>query len=518
MARWRRSVQPPSILRRAAQYVRMSTEHQQYSIENQSAAIALYGAAHKIGIVRAFIDAGKIGTTIKRRAGLQELLRVVESGNADFTDILVYDVSRWGRFFDTDESAHYEFLCKRAGIAVHYCAEQFENDNSPTSNLLKALKRTMAAEYSRELSVKVSAGQQRLARMGFWQGGNAPFGMVRLLVDENRKTKRVLKSGEWKSISTDRIVLTPGPKDAIETIRLAYDLYTKQRKSRREIVQTLNSSNRLRGKSRWTVQMLRDLYNDPVYKGTYIYAKHDLRFGQFKHRPPQTWITREHSFPAIISDQQWNQAKARIADETKPLLDSEMLKSLEKLWKRKGHLNSTMINASPETPSTSAYRKHFDGLDEAYRRIGYPVARSHRYIHIVRLTRQLRAGVCVSICEKIQSQGGCVEKLPTPGLLLVNHSVTVKVLICNGSLPKDRNMVWTLPLNRAQPVDVTIIGRLKPPERNVLDYFIIPACSELRGTFQTREGENDPFLEIYRFVNLDGFVSSFRQCSIAEMS
>src|SRR5215469_3863992 len=139
MARWRRSTQPPSILRRAAQYVRMSTEHQQYSIANQSAAIALYGAAHKIGIVRSFVDAGKIGTTIKRRVGLQELLRIVESGNADFTDVLVYDVSRWGRFPDCDESAHYEFLCKRAGIAVHYCAEQFENDNSPTSNLLPKL-------------------------------------------------------------------------------------------------------------------------------------------------------------------------------------------------------------------------------------------------------------------------------------------------------------------------------------------------------------------------------------------
>jgi DNA invertase Pin-like site-specific DNA recombinase len=518
MARWRRATPPPSILRRAAQYVRMSTEHQQYSIANQSAALALYGAAHKIGIVRSFVDAGKIGTTIKRRAGLQELLRIVESGSADFTDVLVYDVSRWGRFPDCDESAHYEFLCKRAGIAVHYCAEQFENDNSPTSNLLKALKRTMASEYSRELSVKVSAGQHRLAGMGFWQGGKPPFGMLRLLVDENRKRKRLLERGEWKSISTDRIALTPGPKDAVETVRLAYDLYTKQKKSRREIVWILNTSNRLRGKSRWTVQMLRDLYNDPIYKGVYTYAKHDLRFGQFKHRPPEMWITREHAFPAIVSDQQWNQAKARIADETKPLVDSEMLISLKTLWKRRGHLNSTLINASAETPSTSAYRKHFDGLGEAYRLIGYPAARSHRYTHIVRLTRQLRAGVCDSLCDNILSTGGCAEKLPTPGLLLLNHSVTAKVLICNGTVPKGRKMVWTLALNRIQRVDVTIIGRLKAPERNTLDYFIIPAISQLRGTFQTRERENDPFLEIYRFDNLDAFVSSFRQCSIAEMS
>jgi hypothetical protein len=48
-------------LGRAAEYVRMSTEHQQYSIANQSAAIALYAAAHHLGIVQAFVDAGKTG-------------------------------------------------------------------------------------------------------------------------------------------------------------------------------------------------------------------------------------------------------------------------------------------------------------------------------------------------------------------------------------------------------------------------------------------------------------------------
>ncbi|MEO6246527.1 MAG: hypothetical protein ABIQ12_13930 [Opitutaceae bacterium] len=27
-----------------------------------------------------------------------------------------YDVSRWGRFQDADESGYYEYICKRAGI------------------------------------------------------------------------------------------------------------------------------------------------------------------------------------------------------------------------------------------------------------------------------------------------------------------------------------------------------------------------------------------------------------------
>src|SRR5437762_13069317 len=105
--------QDSSMLPRAAQYVRMSTEHQQYSIANQSAAIALYAAAHNTGIVRAFVDEGKTGRTIKGRKGLQELLRIVESGKADFNQVLVYDVSRWGRFADNDESALYEYLGTR---------------------------------------------------------------------------------------------------------------------------------------------------------------------------------------------------------------------------------------------------------------------------------------------------------------------------------------------------------------------------------------------------------------------
>ena len=127
----------------------------------------------------------------------KELLRLVASGAADFKQVLVYDVSRWGRFPDSDEAAHYEFLCKQAGIAVHYCAEQFENDNSTTSNLLKALKRVMAGEYSRELSVKIGTAQHRLMAMGFWQGGSAPFGMLRQLVSETARENRYsnLESG-----------------------------------------------------------------------------------------------------------------------------------------------------------------------------------------------------------------------------------------------------------------------------------------------------------------------------------
>src|SRR5256885_10120620 len=140
---------------RAAQYVRMSTDFQRYSIQNQAATIAAYALQRQFTIVRTYIDEGRSGLRIKGRAGLIELIDDVQSGRADFAHILVYDVSRWGRFQDVDESAYYEFLCKRNGVQVEYCAEIFKNDGTFVSGIAKSLKRGMAAEWSRELSVKV---------------------------------------------------------------------------------------------------------------------------------------------------------------------------------------------------------------------------------------------------------------------------------------------------------------------------------------------------------------------------
>ena len=114
------------------------------------------------------------------------------AGRADYTDVLVYDVSRWGRFQDVDESAYYEYICKRSNVRIHYCAEQFENDGSLSSTLLKTIKRTMAGEYSRELSVKVFAGQCRLIEHGFRQGGPAGYGLRRQLIDQDRNPKEIL--------------------------------------------------------------------------------------------------------------------------------------------------------------------------------------------------------------------------------------------------------------------------------------------------------------------------------------
>ena len=204
----------------AAAYVRMSTEHQKYSTDNQLDIITKYAERNNFEIIQQYADEGKSGLRLIGRDALQTLISDVESRGIKFKAILVYDVSRWGRFQDPDEAAEIELRCKRHGIKVHYCAEQFENDGSIGSSIIKTVKRAMAGEYSRELSVKVRAGQANLIRLGYRQGGAPGYGLRRMLVDQTGTSKGELQRGEQKSIATDRVILVPGPTEEILVLAL----------------------------------------------------------------------------------------------------------------------------------------------------------------------------------------------------------------------------------------------------------------------------------------------------------
>ena len=87
----------------AAVYVRMSTEHQQYSTSNQMDAIRDYAKRRGMQIVKEYSDEGKSGLSIQGRDSLSQMIQDVQNEEARFSAILVYDVSRWGRFQDADE-------------------------------------------------------------------------------------------------------------------------------------------------------------------------------------------------------------------------------------------------------------------------------------------------------------------------------------------------------------------------------------------------------------------------------
>src|SRR4051812_11882085 len=115
MIDWEKTSDPPISLVPAAEYVRMSTEHQRYSTDNQQMAIHRYAEKRGYQIVRTYADEGKSGLRLDGRDAIKQLLRDVEGRTAGFKAILVYDVSRWGRFQDPDEAAAIELSCKKAG-------------------------------------------------------------------------------------------------------------------------------------------------------------------------------------------------------------------------------------------------------------------------------------------------------------------------------------------------------------------------------------------------------------------
>ena len=353
---------PPQLplARRAAQYVRMSTEHQQYSTENQADKILDYAAHHGFEIVRTYADEGKSGLSIGGRDGLQRLLADVKAGNTDFEAVLVYDVSRWGRFQDADESAHYEYTCKQAGILVIYCAEQFENDGSPVSTIVKGVKRAMAGEYSRELSAKVFAGQCRLIELGFRQGGPAGFGLRRVLLDQSGETKAALKTGEQKSLQTDRVVLRPGPPEEVEIVHQIYRWFVEDGLSEGPIVAELNRRGIMTDLGRpWTRGTVHEVLTNEKYIGHNIYNRRSFKLKR-RHvvNPPDLWIRKDHAFDPIVPPDLFYMAQGIVRARTRRYSDQELLDRLRALYQAKGFL-SGILNRGQSPPQTRATPQAF---------------------------------------------------------------------------------------------------------------------------------------------------------------
>ncbi|EOD3616760.1 recombinase family protein, partial [Cronobacter sakazakii] len=95
---------------RVAQYLRMSTDHQQFSIDNQALYLKKYAEDHNMVIVETYDDEGKSGVSASGRKNFNRLIEDVVTGRVKIEAVLVYDVSRFGRWQDNDEAGHYSYL------------------------------------------------------------------------------------------------------------------------------------------------------------------------------------------------------------------------------------------------------------------------------------------------------------------------------------------------------------------------------------------------------------------------
>jgi DNA invertase Pin-like site-specific DNA recombinase len=500
----------------AAQYVRMSTEHQKYSTENQADAIAQYAARRGFEIIATYRDLGKSGLRLDGREALQRLIRDVRSGSANFKAILVYDVSRWGRFQDADESAYYEFICREAGISVHYCAEQFDNNGSLSSTIIKSMKRAMAGEYSRELSTKVFAGQCRLIRLGFRQGGAAGFGLRRVLVAERRVPKAELRRGEQKSLQTDRVILAPGPPEEIDVVRRLYRMFVVQRRSESEIAATLNAQGILTDLGHpWTRGTVHQVLTNEKYVGNNVYNHVSFKLKMKRVvNTPDMWVRKDGAFEAIVDPDFFEAAQRIIQERSRRLTDQEMLDRLSYLLNEKGWLSGLIIDEVEDMPSSSAFRYRFGSLIRAYQLVGYSPSRDYRYIETNRFLRAVHPGVLTQVMTSIEAVGGTVWRDPLDDILTVNGEFRASVVIARCQMTAAGSLRWKIRLDSSLRPDITIAVRMDFDNAAIQDYLLLPRY-DIGATSSLRlASENGILIDAYRFDTLDAFFDLARRAPL----
>lgn len=357
---------------RAAQYLRMSSENQRYSTENQETAIAEYARLHGYQVIASYVDVGKSGLSLKGRDALRQLLSDALGSGRTFDAILVLDVSRWGRFQNPDQAAHYEFLCRQAGLRVIYCAEPFGDDVAPITTIIKHLKRVMAGEYSRELSEKLIRAHRQQAALGFRQGAKLIYGFRRLLVDATGKPKQVMANGERKALDNDKVIVIPGPPEELAVIRRIFRLYVRNELSTVEIALRLSKGG-IKGHDGLplSVNTIRTILANELCIGQMTYNRTTKRLQAPSMKMPESSWTRFRAFDPVVPISQFRRAQDRLA-RYRPWNKQTIKTALHELLERNGYLNQKLISQTASMPCASTVASYYGGsLFAAYEAVGY---------------------------------------------------------------------------------------------------------------------------------------------------
>lgn len=466
----------------AAQYIRMSTERQEYSIDCQSTEIAKYADRNGFEIVHTYCDHGKSGLFLKNRMGLAQLLQDVVAGKRSYRAILVYDVSRWGRFQDPDESAHYEFLCKTAGIPVHYCAEHFLNDGYLPNVILKTLKRVMAGEYSRELSDKVFAALIRNAKKGFRVGSRPGYGLRRMLVTKDGIPRRELVRGEWKSVTNERVVLSLGPEEELKWVREIFRMYISGFFTMEDIALHLNQEGvPFPDGKKWNHHNVGTILSHPKYKGTAVYNRTNSKLrSPEKATPESEWVVVENAVPAIVDAETYETAqRIRRSRQWNPS-DEQVLAPLKRLFLTHGRLSGSLVRDEPLALSRDAYRRRFGTLSNAFSLVGYDSPRAATACTNMSIQR-LRKELMNHLVQKFPNEIFIHSRGPIQrNCLRLKNGRKVAVRVCRSKPVGILGHVWVLHRPGRDKGLISLMAGASTDNKTLEAFYILPPFSSTR--------------------------------------
>ncbi len=504
---------------RVAQYLRMSTDHQQYSLHNQSEYIKDYAEKNNMEIAYTYDDAGKSGVSIIGRHSLQQLLSDVEQKKIDIQAVLFYDVSRFGRFQNSDEAAYYSFLFERNGVDLIYCSEPIPTKDFPLeSSVILNIKRSSAAYHSRNLSEKVFIGQVNLIKLGYHQGGMAGYGLRRLLVDENGIAKEILGFRKRKSIQTDRVILIPGPKNEIKIVNSIYDLFIDDNMPEFIIAERLNEQNiPAENGTLWTRAKIHQILTNEKYIGNNIYNKTSSKLkSRLVKKPKNEWVRCDKAYKPIISKKKYNKAQEIIQLRSVHLTNEELLEKLKQKLESNGKLSGFIIDEDDTGPSSSVYRTRFGGLLRAYTLIGYKPEHDYSYIQINEALRSFYSGIIEDFKGEILKSNCYIDEYKYAPMLYINDELLISVLITKCTPMKSGKLRWKVRFDNSQKADITIVIRMDSQNISPLDFYIIPKIENEYSKMCMTE-TNNIRLDLYRFDNLDKLLQIITRMKVREL-
>src|SRR6266849_4326898 len=325
--------------------------------------------------------------------------------------------------------------------------------------MMKALKRTMAAEYSRELGIKVSAGQRRLALLGFRVVGKAGYGMRRMMVSPDGSRRLILKDGERKAIQTDRTILVPGPKREVDCVRTIFGLAADLRRTPKEIAKELNvrRMHLLNGRP-WNRASVYRILTNEKYAGCNTYGKTTQKLRSISRVVERNlWITNPDAFVSIVNrdvfDRVQKLIKGRGAPPERP--DAYFIQGMRRLLDREGKLTQRLLKRKRIFAHT--YYKRFGSALRAYELAGYvPPPTTVKLVHTQRQIKLLRNDLYIRLKQLFSDH---LRFISLPGQQLrriveIDGRLRVAVYLCRA-------------VNNTKTGEPGWLLRVRPPERNL---------------------------------------------------
>ena len=287
----------------------------------------------------------------------------------------------------------------------------------------KTAKRLMAAEWSRELGVKVLAGHCRIASLGYRVGAPLTFGLRREMVDERERSKGLLAKGEFKALQADRVRLRLGPDEEIAVVRWIFQHFVLNRKTDAEIARQLNQGNvpNHHGRS-WSSLMVHDILKNENYVGNLVYNKTSRRLGQTQvNNPDHLWVRRLGVVPPVIDQDLFTRAQKIMAERYISIPEDQMLRRLRIALARKGKLSSSIIKKTPSLPSPACYVKHFGSIRNAYKLIDYDGSRDCRWFDARDHWTEVLSELANQVAEALKADFGVRLNLTDDGTALTRN-------------------------------------------------------------------------------------------------